>query len=117
VHIHKGISSITKSDGPRPKMRVTFRSRTPGCPHEAQSGLGEKDSDDDEIAKRPNFDGCLVLPFVECEATDNAFDFSCSGVSLALDDFAQEDDFFEVKDRKVVIVYFLGNVNGNEVVQ
>ena len=42
--------------------------------------------------------------FFECDATDDALDFLCSGVSLALDDFACEDDVFEVKDREVVIV-------------
>jgi len=45
------------------------------------------------------------MSFFECEATDDAFDFSCSGVSsLALDDFAREDDVFEVKNCEVVIV-------------
>ena len=65
----------------------------------------EVDGDDEEIAERSDIDDCLGVSFVECEASDNAFGFSCSGVSLALDDFAREDDVFEVIDREVVIVY------------
>lgn len=99
-----GISSITKSEEPRPKLRVTLRKRTPGCPQEAQSGLGKIGRDDEEIAARLDFnDGFGIFPF-KGGATDDAFDFPGSGVSLALDDFACGDDVFEVKDREVVIV-------------
>ena len=45
------------------------------------------------------------MSLVERAATDNALGFSGLGVSLALDDFAREDNFFEVKDRDTVIVY------------
>jgi len=44
------------------------------------------------------------VSFVECDSTDKALDFSYAGVSLTFDDFAREDDVFEVKDRGVVIV-------------
>lgn len=98
------MSSITNSDGPRPKLRVTLRKRTPGCPQAAQSGLGKVGRDDEEIAERPDFnDGFGALSFAG-EATDDAFDFPGSSVSLALDDFAREDDVFEVKNREVVII-------------
>ncbi len=98
------MSSITKSNGPRPKLRVTFLRRTPGCPHEAQSGLGEVGGNDEEVAERSDFDDGFGISFFEREATDNTFDFLCPGVSLALDDFACEDDMFEVMDREIVIV-------------
>jgi hypothetical protein len=38
-------------------------------------------------------------------------------VTLPLDDFAREDDAFEVEDREIVIVKFLRSVNGDDVVQ
>jgi hypothetical protein len=44
------------------------------------------------------------MSLVECDPADNPLDFSRPGVSPALDDFAREDDVFEVKDRDVVIV-------------
>ena len=98
------MSSITKSGGPRPKLRVTFLRRTPGCPHEAQSWLGEVGGNDEEVAERPDFDDDFGISFFEREATDDTFDLLCSGVSLALDDFASEDDVFKVINREVVIV-------------
>lgn len=95
---------MTKSDGPRPKLRVTFRRRTPGCPHDAQSVSGAIGGDDEKIAERPDFDDGFGVLFLECETTYDALDFPCSDVSLALNDFACEDNVFEVKDREVVIV-------------
>lgn len=56
------------------------------------------------------------MAFLESEATDDAFDFPCSGVSSALDDFSGKDNVFEVKDCEVVIVKFLGCVKGHDIV-
>ncbi|MEI7868263.1 MAG: hypothetical protein WCI11_10250 [Candidatus Methylumidiphilus sp.] len=89
---------------PRPKLRVTFRSCTPGCPHEAQSWLGEVCCDNEEFANWPDFDDCFRVTFVEGGTTDDTFDFSGSGVPLSFDDFTSEDDVFEIKDCEVVIV-------------
>jgi len=43
--------------------------------------------------------------------------FSGFSVTLPLDDFACEDDAFEVEDREIVIVKFLRSVNEDDVVQ
>ena len=66
--------------------------------------MGEVGGDDEQIAEPSDFNDCFGVSFFECEATDEVLDFSCSGVSLVLDDFACEDNAFEIKDREVVIV-------------
>ncbi len=38
-------------------------------------------------------------------------------VALTLDDFTREEAVFEIKDREVVIVKFLGSVKGYNVVE
>ena len=98
------MSSISKSLLPRPKLRVTWRICTPGLPQDAQSCSSEVDGNNKELAGRPDFDDRFSVSFVEGDSTDNALDFFCSVVSLTFDDFAREDDVFEVKDRDVVIV-------------
>jgi len=48
--------SITKSEEPRPKLRVTLRSCTPGWPHEAQRVLDKVDRNDEEVSTRAESD-------------------------------------------------------------
>ncbi len=73
-------------------------------PQEAQRCSGEVGGNDEELACWPDFNDRFGTSLVERVATDNALDFSGLGVSLALDDFAREDNVFEVKDRDAVIV-------------
>lgn len=101
-----GIPSITRSDAPRPQLRVTFRSSTPFFAHDAQTRLDKVDGDDEESANLVEFDnrfGCLAFDRV---ATDNELDLARFTVALTPSDLTCEDDGFEVKDREVVIVKF-----------
>lgn len=109
--------SITSSDGPRPKLRVTSRSCTPARPHAAQRSLGEVDSDDEEITARGDFDDRFRGDTTERVAADDVLDFARLPVALALDDCAREDNVFEIKDGEIVIVKFLRRVDGHGIVQ
>ena len=44
---------------------------------------------------------------VDRDAADDALELAGFSVALALDDFAGEDDVFEIEDREVVIVIIL----------
>ena len=77
------------------------------CAHCCSSDV---DSDDDELAREPDFDDGFSCRSVERDAGDDALDLACLGVALALDDFAGVDDVFEVKDVKVVIFKLFGCV-------
>ena len=102
-----GMPSITKRDLPRPKLRVTFLSSTPGLAHDAQTRLDTVDSDDEEGANLVEFDNCFCCSAFDRVTTDNELDLLRFTVALAFGDFASEDDGFKVKDREVVIVKFL----------
>ena len=106
-HDHKGIPSITSSDGPRPKLRVTSRCCTPARPHAAQRFLGPVDGEDEESALRGELDDRFCGDIAESVASDDIFDFTRLPVTLALDDRAREDNVFEIEDGEVVIVKFL----------
>jgi hypothetical protein len=112
-----GMFSITRSEEPRPELRVTLRSCTPGWPHEAQTISDKVDRDDEEIAERAELDDCLGLESADCGAADDELALVRLAVALALDDFAGEKDVFEIEDRKVVIVKFFYSVDGHNVVQ
>lgn len=101
---------MTKSVSPLPNVRVTRRSCTPARPHEAHSGLDEVDRDDIENAREADFDDCFGLTVVERLASDDDFGFVGLPVFPAFDDFACEDDIFEIEDREVVIFQFFGGV-------
>jgi hypothetical protein len=116
-HDHKGMPSITSSDGPRPKLRVTSRCCTPVRPHAAQRRLGTVDGDGEEIAVRGNLNDCFCPDVAERVASDDIFDFARFPVALALDDRAREDDTFEIKDGEIVIVKFLRGVDRHRIVQ
>jgi hypothetical protein len=116
-HDQNGMPSITSSDGPRPKLRVTSRSCTPARPHAAQRSLGEVDGKDEEITVRGELDDRFREDTTERVASDDIFDFTRLPVALALDDCAREDDVFEIKDGEIVIVKFLHRVNGHGIVQ
>lgn len=106
-HDHKGMPSITSSDGPRPKLRVTSRCCTPVRPHAAQRGSGTVDRDDEEISVRGALDDRFGGDVAERVAADDIFDFACLPVALALDDRARKDNVFEIEDSEVVIIKFL----------
>lgn len=109
--------SITSSEGPRPKLRVTCRSCTPIRPHAAQRGLDAVDGDDEEIPVRGKFDDRFCRDFTERVAADDVFDFACLPVALALDDCARKDEVFEIEDGEIVIVKFLRRVDRHGIVQ
>jgi len=116
-HDHKGMPSITSSDDPRPKLRVTSRRCTPARPHEAQRWLSTIDGNDEEIPVRGNLDDRFCKDAAERVTLDDIFDFVRSPVALALDARAREDDIFEIKAGEVVIFKFLRCVDGYGVVQ
>ena len=116
-HDHKGIPSITISDGPRPKLRVTSRRCTPVRPHAAQCSLGAVDGDGEEIAVRGDLDDGFRWDTVECAASDDIFNFTRLPVALAFDDRAREDNVFEIEDGEIVIFKFLRRVDGHGIVQ
>ena len=91
-----------------PKLRVTCFSWIALLPQCAQSCSTDVDSDDDELAAKADFDNGFSCRTVERDAGDDALDFSRLGVALALDDFAREDDVFEIKDVEVVIFKLFG---------
>jgi len=66
-----GMFSITRSEEPRPELRVTLRSRTPGWPHEAQDISDKVDRDDEEIAERAELENCFGLESADCGAADD----------------------------------------------
>ena len=112
-----GMFSITRSEEPRPELRVTLRSCTSGWPHEAQSISDKVDCDDEEIAEWAELDACLGLEFADCGAADDELALVRLVVALTFDDFAGEKDIFEIEDRKVVIVKSFYSVDGHNVVQ
>lgn len=116
-HDHRGIPSITSSDAPRPKLRVTSRCRTPVRPHAAQRCLGTVDREDEERSVRGNLDDCFGGDVAEDVASDDIFDFARFPVALALDDRAREDNVFEIEDGEIVIVKFLRRMNRHRIVQ
>ena len=68
------------------------------------------DGDDDKLASEADFDDDFGCCAVERDASDDRLDFSRLGVALAFDDFAREDDVFEIEDVEVVIFKFFGCV-------
>lgn len=109
---------MTSRLAPRPKLRVTFRSCTPFRPQLAQhDSSDEVNGDDNELAGGTKLDDCLGRCTGEGGAGYDAFDFPGLSVALPLDDFAREEDAFEVEDREIVIVKFLRGMNGDDVVQ
>ena len=97
---------MTIKVGPRPKLRVTVRSSTPPLPHAGQTDweLDTVDRDDEECASKAELDDRFGFDTVKRETTDDELDFARLSVALARDDFAREENAFEVKDREVVIV-------------
>ena len=85
-----GMFSITRSEEPRPELRVTLRSCTLGWPHAAQSISDKVDRDDEEIAERAELDVCLGLESADCGAADDELALVHLALALALDDFAGE---------------------------
>lgn len=94
-----------------------MRNRAPGRPHEAHSVLDKVDGNDEEVTKRSELDDRFGLEPVERCAADDELAFARLEIALTLDDFADEEDVFEIEDREVVIIKFFGGVNGNDVVQ
>lgn len=108
---------MTSKLAPWPKLRVTFRNCTPSRPQLAHNASGEVNGDDNELADGTELDDRFGRRSGEGGTGYDAFDFSGLSVTLPFDDFAREDDAFEVEDREVVIVKFLCGVNGDDVVQ
>lgn len=101
-----GMPSITKRDAPWPKLRVTFRSSTPGLAHDAQTRLDKVDSDDEESANLVEFDDCFRWAPFDRVTADDEFDLTRFTVALAFGDLACEEDGFEIENREFVIVKF-----------
>jgi hypothetical protein len=111
-HDHKGILSITISDDPWPKLRVTSRRCTPVRLHAAQRSLVAVDCEGEEVTIRGDLEGRFCWDAAECVASDDIFDFPRLPVALALDGCAREDNVFEIKDGEIVIFKFLRCVDG-----
>ena len=105
--------------GPRPKLRVTVRSSAPGSPHATQTepGLDTVDGDDEEGASKVELDDRFGFDAFKRGTADDELDFACLSVALAGNDFAREEDIFEVEDREVVIVKFFRGVERHRIVQ
>ena len=108
---------MTRSDRPRPKLRVTLLTSVPSRPHATQSELGTIDRDDEERTGESELDDCFGFGAVERDTVDNELCFVRPSVALSFNDLAREDDVFEVEYREIVIVKFFGSVEGNCVVQ
>jgi hypothetical protein len=111
-HDHKGIPSITISDAPRPKLRVTSRRCTPVRPHAAQLGLVTVDGEGEEIAVRGDLNDGFRWVAAEGVAADDILDFARLPVALAFNDRTREEDVFEIEDGEMVIFKFLRCVDG-----
>jgi len=111
-HDHRGIPSITISDGPRPKLRVTSLRCTPVRLHAAQRGLVAVDGEGEEVAIRSDLNDGFRWDAAEGVASDHVFDFPRLPVALALNDCAREDNVFEIEDGEVIIFKFLRCVDG-----
>lgn len=109
--------STTSKEAPRPKLRVTCRNCTPGLPQLAQGESDKVGRDDDKSTGRADFDNGFRDVGFEGFATDDELGFAALPVALALDDFAGEDDIFEIEDRKLVIFECLCGMYGNKVIQ
>ena len=109
--------SITKSDDPRPKLRVTKRTLASSEPHATQTELDTVDRDDEERAGVTKLDDCLGFETFERTAADDELGFACFSVALSFNDLAREEDAFEVEYREVVIVQFFGSVERYGVIQ
>ena len=72
----------------------------------------EEDSNDDELAAEADFDDRFGCRAVERDSGDDALGFARLGVALTFNDFACEDDVFEVKDVEVVIFSSLAICTG-----
>ena len=105
--------------GPRPKLRVTLRSSTPGSPHAVQiaTGLDTVGSDDEEYASKTELDDRFGFDAFKRDTADDELDFTRLSVALTRDDVAGEKDAFEVKDREVVIVKFFRGMEGHRIIQ
>jgi hypothetical protein len=71
--------------------------------------LGEIRGNDDEPSGA-DFDDGFRFESIECETADGTFDLAGLSVALALDDWAREDDVFEIEDREVGIVEPFGGM-------
>ena len=79
--------------------------------------LDKVDSDNNERPSRSDFDDRFGRNAVERAALDEDFRLPGLTISLAFGDAPREDDVFKVEDREVVILEFVGGVNGDDVVQ
>lgn len=79
----------------------------PQCAHSPSSTV---DSDDEELAGDADFSDDFPFRAVERGTGDDVLDITRPGVALTLDDFAREDDAFEIEDVEVVIFKFLSGV-------
>ena len=101
------MASITSRVRSLPKLRVTRLSCNEEPPQYSQRGSTEIDRDDDESARKADFDDGFGRCAAERDAGDDTLGLAGLSVSLALNDFACEDDVFKVEDREIVIVKFL----------
>ena len=73
--------------------------------------------DENELAAVPDFDDGFRGATGKRDTLDDALDFARFNVALARGDAAGEDDVFEVEDGVLVIVKFIRNVGGNDVIE
>ena len=116
-HEIAGIPSITSKPLPLPKLRVTGRICRPGREQCTQGSSECIDGDENEFAAVPGFGDGFGGGVVKRDTADDALDLARLPVALAFGDGSREDNVFEVKNREVVIVKFVGCVCGDNVIE
>ena len=79
--------------------------------------LDDIDGDDEEPTRVADFCDDFSGSTVEGPALDDVLRFAGAAIALSFDDFAREDDVFEVKDREVVIFKFIRSMGGYNVTE
>ncbi len=100
-----------------PKLRVTWRIRALSAPQlsHRRAALLDPNGDDDDLPRRADLDDAARRVSVERLACDDVLAFARPRIALSLDDFAGEDDVFNVEDADFVIVKLVGGVERDHV--
>lgn len=80
------MDSITRSDAPEPKLRVTVRTTTPARPQASHNASVEIDCNDMDAPAWPDLDDDLRVLTQEDGTSDDILDLPRISVALTLDD-------------------------------
>lgn len=106
--------SMMSRSAPRPKLLVTCRKDTPRLAQKAQVSFAV-DGDEDRAPNGIDLCDDAREGVREGDASDEVLLLPRPAVDLAFDDFAREDDTFEVEDFEFVIFKLLGGVGGDHI--